>query len=327
MPAPNNQESPNSALQHTENVINPILPLSASPEKQVPQSSGSIKKIAIALFTLLILVGGVGAGVFLVKKQQELRELASSAAECTQSPNCVVFEDPGDSGFREVDNYIDYMMITHKPGEEARFEQGESDDGCYRVEINQNQLRWERYSSGNTCREISNIQVWMGGPPQPTQTPTPTPTTPPPASCNQSCTSSLNCEEGLECINKLCRNPDCGEEKTCICPEPTATPTDPPTQITAICNEVNVYDTSWNLLSSENLKKLKSGDTVRFSVSGSTTQGAIEKARFIINKKTTQEVTDKKPGTKEFYVEYEIPEGELDFTVNGEIYHSNLGWF
>ncbi|MBN1169143.1 hypothetical protein JXA63_04605 [Candidatus Woesebacteria bacterium] len=315
MPAQQESQIPQSTLQ------SPAI-TSSDPDK-----NKSPKKIIIAIASVIILMGAVFAGVILVKRQQELRELASSASECTHSPDCVVFEDPGNEGFREVNRYISHLFITNKPGEEVKFEPNGGDNGCYKVEIDNNSFRWERYSSGNSCKDISNIQVWMEDLPEPTATPMPTPTTPPPASCNQPCTNNADCQESLQCISKLCRNPQCSEEESCVCPEPTATPTDVPNNITAVCNEVKAYDTSWNVLSSNDLKQLEAGDMIRFSVSGSATEGVIEKARFTINTTAALETTEKKPSTEEFFIEYEIPEGQLDFNVKGEVYHSTLGWF
>lgn len=95
----------------------------------------------------------------------------------------------------------------------------------------------------------------------------------------------------------------------------------------AQCLNLRVYDTGWNLLSSDDLKLLSSGDVVRISVAGSATSGSFEAARFTINGELQDEVTDKKPGTEEFYQEYEIPSGEDSFTFMAELKHSVAGWF
>jgi len=90
---------------------------------------------------------------------------------------------------------------------------------------------------------------------------------------------------------------------------------------------VKAYNTSWVQLTQEQLNNLSAGDKVRFTVSGSTTEGTFDKARFTINGSQKDPVSTKKPGTEEFYYEYEIPSGETSFTVDAEIHHSSLGWF
>lgn len=108
-------------------------------------------------------------------------------------------------------------------------------------------------------------------------------------------------------------------------PEESPTPTIP--QISGQCGAVVTYDSSWNQLNSSELSTLSSGDSVRFAVSGTATSGTFDKARFTINGTLRPEVTNKRPGSEEFYDEYQIPAGTLDFDVKAEIHHSDLGWF
>jgi len=98
------------------------------------------------------------------------------------------------------------------------------------------------------------------------------------------------------------------------------------TQYDAQCLEVVVYDTNWNPLSLNDLGSLTAGTTVRFAVSGISSSGTFDKARFTVNENPTQEVTDKKPGTDEFYYEYTLPENVTVFTVKGEVHHTIWGW-
>ena len=138
--------------------------------------------------------------------------------------------------------------------------------------------------------------------PTPTKTPTPTPTkTPTPTSTKTPTPTSTNT------------------------PTPTSTP--PPT---AICREIKAYDANWNPLSASQLTKLAAGDKVRFTVLGSTSAGIFDKAIFQINGTLTNEVTDKKPGTQEFYFEYTITTEDLGqtITVNAWVHHAGLDtWF
>lgn len=104
------------------------------------------------------------------------------------------------------------------------------------------------------------------------------------------------------------------------------TPTPTTTQVQARCGEVVAYDSDWNQLSSTQLSQLSVGDVVRFAVNGTATSGTFEKARFTINGVVQAEVTEKRPGTDDFYDEYTIPNSIVDFTVEAEIMHSELGW-
>jgi len=55
--------------------------------------------------------------------------------------------------------------------------------------------------------------------------------------------------------------------------------------------ELGAFDAEWNVIT--NLSSLVAGDVVRFTVSGKTNSGAIDKARFTINGTLKPEVTAK----------------------------------
>ncbi len=95
----------------------------------------------------------------------------------------------------------------------------------------------------------------------------------------------------------------------------------------AICLNVVAYDTQWNVLSASELSELNEGDTVRFAVSGTATTGTIDSARFRINSGTPVETTEKKPGSEEFFVEYEIPASTQSFSISAQLHHNTAGWF
>jgi hypothetical protein len=110
---------------------------------------------------------------------------------------------------------------------------------------------------------------------------------------------------------------------------PTATPTPPPgEEISALCLNIKAFDTNWDEIT--DLSSLRAGDIIRFTVSGTTNSGNIDKARFRINSPTWRtDVVTKKPGTSEFYDEYTIPEGVTSFTINAQLHHtsSDINWF
>jgi hypothetical protein len=93
------------------------------------------------------------------------------------------------------------------------------------------------------------------------------------------------------------------------------------------CISVRVYDTNWNELTSTQLAQLQPGATIRITVAGSATTGAITQARFTFNGTLRSPVTQKKPDTQEFYDEVVIPTGATTVSIKGEVFHPDLGWF
>lgn len=255
------------------------------------------KKILATIFGVVLLIVGVAAGVLLVQRQQEIAERAASGKECEQSPSCILLDEPGNSGSFTAPRIITKIFITAKDFHE--YFPGDTDDGCYKVSIHDRNLSWERIGSGPDCKDVSNVQVWLGD--EPTSTPTLTPTEPP-------------------------LTPTDGPTSTPT-GTTTITPTEPPTPPTAECSEVKAYNTSWVQLTQEQLNNLKPGNIVRFTISGSTSEGTFDKARFTINGSQKEPVSTKKPGTEEFYYEYVIPSGVTSFTTDAKIHHSSLGWF
>ena len=94
----------------------------------------------------------------------------------------------------------------------------------------------------------------------------------------------------------------------------------------AQCNEVKVFDENWSRFLPEDYSKLVPGTKIRLTISGTTNDGSFDKARFIINGQSGPEVTTKRPGTNEFYYEYQISSSDTQLSVKGEVHHSSLGW-
>jgi len=129
------------------------------------------------------------------------------------------------------------------------------------------------------------------------------------------------------CESKIVDRPNCSDTPTKPA-EPTASPTPSPTpggEISVQCLNIQAFNTNWERIN--DLSILKSGDKVRFTVTGNASSGTISKARFTINGTQRAEVTAKRPGTNEFYDEYTIPEGVTTFNIDAQLYHSIIGWF
>lgn len=99
------------------------------------------------------------------------------------------------------------------------------------------------------------------------------------------------------------------------------------TPVGPTCQQVLAYDTNWNQLNATQLSNLRTGDKVRFTISGTRSTGTFTKARFKINQNAAVEVTGKKPGqTEVFFYEYTIPAGVTTFQINAAIYLDPRGW-
>ncbi|OGM09531.1 hypothetical protein A2159_00050 [Candidatus Woesebacteria bacterium RBG_13_34_9] len=315
--------NPESTTQTSQNIQNIV----SSPH--TPKKYGGNKVIA-TIFGFILLIAGIGAGVFLVQRQVRLNQEASSGAECSHSPDCILLESPGNSGEYNSPRTISKVNVTAQESHE--YNPGDTNDGCYHVVINGRYLSWNRVGSGPECKDISNVQIWLSGETV-SNTPTTTPSITPPACkyCDgaQCKTRTEICNSG---INECQTNTNCGEvtNTPSVTPKLTTTegplsPTSPPS-ISAECLEVKAYDNSWNQISLQELSELTAGDVVRFAVSGNTSSGSFDKARFSVNNTSIGETTIKKPGTNEFYKEYTIPSNTNSFSVKGEIHHTTLGW-
>ena len=117
---------------------------------------------------------------------------------------------------------------------------------------------------------------------------------------------------------------------TCGCggndtpPDDNPTPTSP--AITAVCQNVKAYTTSWVLLTSAQLSQVDPGDSGYFCVTGVATGESFDKARFTINGVLQPETTTVRPGSTDFCQLYTIPTGVTTFNVTAQINHVTLGW-
>lgn len=261
--------------------------------------------IIATVFVLLVLTGSIVAGVILVQREQDIRNKAASGSACQHSADCELLETEEDSGSFSSSRDIDYLEITHQSY--IRFTgTGVDENGCYEVTISGSSMTWNRLLESNVCKDISNIQVWFKtSTPEPSPSPSPTATASPTTSPTASATASPSPSPS---------------------PSPTSTPSTPPEPITASCNNVKVFDTGWNRITSDKFDELKAGDVIRLSVGGSATEGSFSRARFTVNDSLLPETADVRPGTDEYYIEYTIPSGLNQLIIKGEVRHDLLGW-
>jgi len=275
-------------------------------------------KTIATILGILVLLGGIGTGIFLIKQSQDIREKAydytwpPNGTACTSTGGfaatiggCVYYFCPGGCGNdNKCDEKDSGVTITFKSSCNEAF----MENFCSQmdtVDTNNSYCIASGYlesktNCGSNCISPTPTPPTPHTPTPPTpHTPTPTPHTPTP---------------------------------TPHTPTPTPhTPTPTPFEA-AQCFLVKVYDENWNLLvpgteTGAEMPNLIAGDKIIFTVEGTTSIPSIDKARFTINGNLSGEITNKKPGTKEFYVEYTIPEGLSKLTVKAELHHTTLGWF
>jgi hypothetical protein len=136
------------------------------------------------------------------------------------------------------------------------------------------------------------------------------------------CCVGLKCDIKTGQINGVCvkgtGGSSSGDGGTTVV-TPTTTPTTPP--VIAQCLNIKIFDTSWNEISTSSLSTLAAGKVVRFTVAGSPA-ASFDKAKFVINGTEKEEVTSKRPSTNEYYYEYTLPSGIINFTINAKLHLS-----
>jgi hypothetical protein len=108
-------------------------------------------------------------------------------------------------------------------------------------------------------------------------------------------------------------------------PTPTAYPTAPGSP-TVSCSGVKAYNTSWVELSAAQLANLKPGNTVNYCVGGTASSGSFDMAKFTINNVSQNETTNKRPTSNDYCQTYVLPAGTNTFTITAQIHHVTLGW-
>ena len=104
----------------------------------------------------------------------------------------------------------------------------------------------------------------------------------------------------------------------------TTTPTDE--SAIASCSNIKAYTESWVLIPQSNLSGLSVGDKINLCVTGTSTGGSFDMARFKVNGVTLPDTTTKRPGSSDYCYLYTIPTGTTTFNIVGQIHHTSLGW-
>jgi Cys-rich repeat protein len=336
----------------------PGMPPVVTPPKPKKKFGG--KKLVATILGLLLLVGGVGAGVVLVQNNQDIRNraYAPEGANCRSNSDCGSGEvcqsgdcvrgtapktpTPTDNGSK--DNKKDGKTTTKGKAGDSCTSDSACDTGlvclngqCQEKVGNGCPINWtcdKVYTEGEKCTD-----VWPGSIQQSCKLMatsanyTGTCCIPPGTSSADQCTDDSQCSSGQVCMNGKCVT------TTTTPGSSLPSPTPPSGSLTAQCLDIQVYDTSWNQLTGTQLSNLKAGDKIRLVVGGSASSGTLDKARFTVNGIVRPAVTTtvrqqnyptfKAPSTStiNYYDEYTIPDGITSFSVQAELHHSTLGWF
>lgn len=287
---------------------NPLPPpMSVTPKKKF--GGGRIIATILGLF---LLVGGIGAGIVLTQNQQLFQQKAAGILPiveyCGTGLNCQTRQVAGAVACKQTATgptiYCCPSGQTVKNGV------------CTDTSGNIN--------CGGTQCNINDCHC-QGG---------------------DACTS-LKCEPGLgtNCTGQgrsWCDNYQAGIGKTCcqvgyVCNTagqgcvPSGTSSTPKprgggTDLTASCQGTKVYSSAFVELTSTQVSGLKSGDTINFCVSGTTSAGNFDKAKFTINGVAQPETTTKRPGSNDFCQSYTIKPSDTTVHAVGQIHHVTLGW-
>src|SRR4030066_1919805 len=224
-----------------------IPPVVTNPK---PQGKGKKGMMIATILGILLLVGGVGAGVFLVQRNQNIRSRAAGGGHWNESgynycddsgcdvgsdyPNCIVMHyGSKDADDPVVDDFVlrDRVQSSYIGLQDCGAEQIDVGCGSPLVDVG-----WTWYRYDYDCTEPTE---------PPTTPPTVPPTTPPtapPGACGSECIQSNDtCPDPLECLFLsapnifTCQNPSCPGDADCVC----STPTPPPAACGAECNPSN----------------------------------------------------------------------------------------
>lgn len=335
----------------TDDIVSTVMP--AITTSGTPKKKFAGGKIIATILGLFLLIGGVGAGVYLTGQNQNVNEKAGSDVGyrheqkcktpkgnngwCWDSSDDVCGNDPGHPVACTPINWTDCVPVTEPCGGQG----GGGDETppviptptappfqmCYPV--------YFCYLNGTVGTTQSSYDL----------------TTTPMRECNvanpNTCENNLSYYmtdtgipgTGNPTTSNICykMRADAANDPACKT-QPPATPTSipriPPT-ITAQCQNIKAYGETWTLLTDTQLSALKAGNKVNFCVMGVATGSssdvgpaigsAFDRAKLTINSVEQPEITTR-PNEFGFCQLYTIPTGTQTFNVSAQIHHNTLGW-
>lgn len=316
-------------------IVMPAVTITSTPKKKF--ASG---KIIATILGLFLLIGGAGAGVFLVSQNQNIEEKAGSCESLNNGNGCGPgLRCNGNGGCVPVNASDDAATVKPKPWNEENNDK--IYDGSCETQCGGPGLAFDfclPAGSTNTCNQEAlargyTVQIatkdgegygsetWFCK-------------TPPPngASCDgknggvlRNDLKANSCFCGVLQVDTPDGFKSYKSECGCAGNNERSITEDTPTQ-TAQCQNIKAYSSTWTLLTNTQLGQLKTGDSVNFCVVGSASSGSFDKAKFTINGALQTDTTTKRPGGEDFCQLYTIPAGTTTFNVTAQIHHLTLGW-
>jgi len=315
-------------------------------------------KIIATILGLVVLVGGVGAGIILTRQQQILKPRAENncgAQNCDSTEVCCLtgckkIADGGcdsggtgracpNSGDPTVDGCVgrnvgdEYCSAGTKRHCTWNDSLGECvgsivSGSCACLPNPHGTPEPNPISCGSvTCDGCTQKCCPTGCKPKGTScsstTPSPTPTATPSLGCNALCVPDSNQCMTINGVSLTCYESTSGNRVLAYCRNASClnqTDCICPTvpPIAPSCIAVKAYDASWAALSSTQLSALTAGDTVNFCVNGSG--GTFDKAQFEIGTTVELETSTIRPGTSDFCQSYTILSTDTTVTVLAKIH-------
>jgi len=274
------------------------------------KSKFPIKKVAIGVVGLAVLVAGLGVGLYLVRQNQDIESGATRTPHdvtcpITATDTLQVYSFGGYGVRGDKEGTIGPIPSNILPGE-YKITLVAADLGHPGADSQPNESYYVKFYNA------SNAEIAQSGktPDLPDQDQVIT------SVVNGSITFNENVT-GITAIHADWQNSNSVNSihPVCIGIEKLSE------KVTLQCNNVKVYDKDFNLLTSGQLKSLSAGDQIKVAVSGGASSGSFDKAQFTINGVQRPEVSSKKSGTQEIYDEYTIPDGVTQFTIKAQIHH------
>jgi len=357
-----NQSDPNQSTNQSINQPTDLPPIppafqnlpsdtgSASPPPDfssvisAPKKKFGTAKIIASILGLVVLIGGVGAGIVLTQQPQLFQQKAATNT-CDSS---------GVTAVQCQSKPVGYIVDSNWSGDC----QGGFDATC--VAPSRRSLECQS-TTGTYCAAVCVCHP--SGTPGGGPTPTPPPGTTYNCQDNQgncyvvthigvdvhtgevcngphwtTCATNYVCNglggNGGDCIPVATPTPTATPGHTnspTATPTPTVTPTPTPTRtptptptippIAPICSAINTYDTNWNPIDKTQLPNLIVGETVNFCVTGAAPSGTFDMAQFTINQTQFATTIIMRPGSTDFCQSYTIKATDTIMTVTAVIHH------
>lgn len=291
-------------------------------------------KIIATILGVLLLVGGIGAGIYLTQQQQLFQQKAYTSGVKKDTCNTieVTSQDtgcpslPDQTGTNNVTNYVTHYTIKNITDQQHIVKIRKHSNYCtepYGYSVPGASIL---VCESNPINEDTTITLEAGA----STDFTIERASPSGMSCGSyqtdlgiiSVDGDTSCNGGVGDpydVTGLISFGVCQTGTECT----TATPTPNPT---ASCLNVKAYDVSWNALNTTDLAGLATDDVVNFCVAGNASSGSFDKAQFEIGSTLEAVTTTRGQGdaANDYCQSYTIKDTDTTVNVKAKIHHLEL---